>query len=230
MRPIQVNTKFINHLQPKWSKFVTDVKLAKDLHNTNFDQLYAYLRQHGAHADEVHIMKERFLNPLALVANTYNSYPSYSNQNRYHQKLSPVASQQQVSPLASQQLYDVPMAQQRSYQALIANHSSVVHYQSYEAPDVHQPSQASIPLMDSGLVIPSFLPSNDPIASLNKAMAFISTVRQRLFVTTTVIEEGHIARQCTKPKRPRNSTWFKEKVMLAEALESGIGTDGILNR
>ncbi|GJV20542.1 hypothetical protein Tco_1369562 [Tanacetum coccineum] len=44
MRPIQVNTKFVNHLQPEWSKFVTDVKLAKDLNNTNFDQLYTYLR------------------------------------------------------------------------------------------------------------------------------------------------------------------------------------------
>ncbi|GKB15055.1 retrovirus-related pol polyprotein from transposon TNT 1-94 [Tanacetum coccineum] len=34
-------------------------------------------------------------------------------------------------------------------------------------------------------------------------------------------EEGHMARQCTKPKRPRNSAWFKEKMLLAEALESG---------
>ncbi|GJS75106.1 retrovirus-related pol polyprotein from transposon TNT 1-94 [Tanacetum coccineum] len=33
-------------------------------------------------------------------------------------------------------------------------------------------------------------------------------------------EEGHMARQCTKPKRHRNSTWFKEKVMPTEALES----------
>ncbi|GJZ17662.1 hypothetical protein Tco_0553785 [Tanacetum coccineum] len=31
-----------------------------------------------------------------------------------------------------------------------------------------------------------------------------------------------MARQCTKPKRPKNSTWFKEKAMLAEALESGM--------
>ncbi|GJV95797.1 hypothetical protein Tco_0425820 [Tanacetum coccineum] len=80
MRPIQVNTKFINHLQPEWQKFVTDVKLAKDLNTTNFDHLYGYLRQHKAYADEVRLMKERFLNPLALVANTYNSAPSYSNQ------------------------------------------------------------------------------------------------------------------------------------------------------
>ncbi|GKG07674.1 retrovirus-related pol polyprotein from transposon TNT 1-94, partial [Tanacetum coccineum] len=29
--------------------------------------------------------------------------------------------------------------------------------------------------------------------------------------------EGHMARQCTQPKRPRNVAWFKEKLMLAEA-------------
>ncbi|GKB46223.1 integrase, catalytic region, zinc finger, CCHC-type containing protein [Tanacetum coccineum] len=33
--------------------------------------------------------------------------------------------------------------------------------------------------------------------------------------------EGHMARQCTQPKRPRNAAWFKEKLMLAEAQEAG---------
>ncbi|GJW14532.1 retrovirus-related pol polyprotein from transposon TNT 1-94 [Tanacetum coccineum] len=28
--------------------------------------------------------------------------------------------------------------------------------------------------------------------------------------------EGHMARQCTQPKRPRNDAWFKDKAMLAE--------------
>ncbi|GJY56011.1 putative ribonuclease H-like domain-containing protein [Tanacetum coccineum] len=32
--------------------------------------------------------------------------------------------------------------------------------------------------------------------------------------------EGHIARQCAQPKRPRNDAWFKEKAMLAKAQES----------
>ncbi|GJW47716.1 putative ribonuclease H-like domain-containing protein [Tanacetum coccineum] len=32
--------------------------------------------------------------------------------------------------------------------------------------------------------------------------------------------EGHMARQCTPPKRPRNSAWYKEKAMLAEAQEA----------
>ncbi|GKE23638.1 hypothetical protein Tco_1435150 [Tanacetum coccineum] len=48
-----------------------------------------YLRQHEPQADEVRIMKERFTNPLALVASTYNSSTSYTNQTLYHQQLSP---------------------------------------------------------------------------------------------------------------------------------------------
>ncbi|GKF14587.1 putative reverse transcriptase domain-containing protein, partial [Tanacetum coccineum] len=35
------------------------------------------------------------------------------------------------------------------------------------------------------------------------------------------LREGHMAKQCTQPKRPRSSGWFKEKLMLAEAQEAG---------
>ncbi|GKE65065.1 hypothetical protein Tco_1519226 [Tanacetum coccineum] len=55
---VQVNTKFLNSLSPEWSKFVTDVKLARDLHTTNFDQLYSYLEQHEAHANETRLLCE----------------------------------------------------------------------------------------------------------------------------------------------------------------------------
>ncbi|GKB41222.1 hypothetical protein Tco_0886164 [Tanacetum coccineum] len=109
MQPLKVNTKFVNHLQPEWSKFVTNVKLAKDMHNTNFDHLYAYLRQHEARANEVCLMRQQFLDPLALVANTYNSPTCYTNQSQYHQQLSPIAQQ-----------YYSPLTQQQSYQALLA--------------------------------------------------------------------------------------------------------------
>ncbi|GKB50765.1 hypothetical protein Tco_0901518 [Tanacetum coccineum] len=63
---VQVNTKFLNALPPEWSKFVTDVKLAKSLYTTNYDQLYAYLSQHKRHAQEVHVLCKRYLDPLAL--------------------------------------------------------------------------------------------------------------------------------------------------------------------
>ncbi|GKC03613.1 hypothetical protein Tco_0995223 [Tanacetum coccineum] len=108
MKPIQINTKSINHLQPEWSKFATDVKLAKDLHNINFDHLYGYLRQHEAHANEVRLTRQRYPDPVALMVNTSNSFPSYSNQSQYHQQLSPIAQKYYsppvtVSPMIHQQ-------------------------------------------------------------------------------------------------------------------------------
>ncbi|GJY82302.1 hypothetical protein Tco_0495678 [Tanacetum coccineum] len=69
MQQVQVNTKFLNTLQPEWSKFVTDVKLAKNLYTTNYDQLYAYLSQHNGHANEARLLRERYPDLLALVAN-----------------------------------------------------------------------------------------------------------------------------------------------------------------
>nr|GEY83097.1 retrovirus-related Pol polyprotein from transposon TNT 1-94 [Tanacetum cinerariifolium] len=52
LEQFQVNRKFLNTLPPEWIKFVTDVKLARDLHTTNVDQLHAYLGQHEYHANE----------------------------------------------------------------------------------------------------------------------------------------------------------------------------------
>ncbi|GJX24477.1 hypothetical protein Tco_0228922 [Tanacetum coccineum] len=52
LEQFQVNTKFLNTLPPEWSKFVTDVKLVRDLYTTNIDQLHAYLGQHEFHANE----------------------------------------------------------------------------------------------------------------------------------------------------------------------------------
>ncbi|GJS02156.1 hypothetical protein Tco_0318664 [Tanacetum coccineum] len=135
MQQVQVNTKFLNALQPEWSKFVTDVKLAKNIYPSS----------------------------LALVAN-------------------------------------------------------------------HQTQLNSV----------LFLPGDDPIACLNKAMTFMSTVVASRFPSTnnqlrtssnlrnqaTIPDgkedkgEGHMTRQCTKPKRPRNSELFKEKTLLVQTYKS----------
>ncbi|GJV64211.1 hypothetical protein Tco_1475039 [Tanacetum coccineum] len=66
MQQVQINTKFLNALPPEWSKFVTDVKLAMSLYTTNSDQLYAYLSQHERHAEEARILRERYLDHIAL--------------------------------------------------------------------------------------------------------------------------------------------------------------------
>nr|GEX43026.1 zinc finger BED domain-containing protein RICESLEEPER 3 [Tanacetum cinerariifolium] len=115
MKQFQVNTKFLNSLPPEWSKFVTDVKLVKDLHTTNFDQLHAYLGQHELH-----------------LRNSSNP-------------------RQQAT--------------------------------------IHDGRVTIQPLQG----------------------------RQNFYADG----EGHMARQCPKPKRKRDATWFKNKVLLVEAQGKG---------
>nr|GFA50176.1 hypothetical protein [Tanacetum cinerariifolium] len=56
--------------------FMKDMKLARYLHSTNYDQLYSYLEQHEAHANKTRLMCERYQDPLAFVAN-FNQPPSH---------------------------------------------------------------------------------------------------------------------------------------------------------
>ncbi|GJU00264.1 hypothetical protein Tco_1110602 [Tanacetum coccineum] len=85
MSRMQLNSKFVNNMLPEWSRFITEVKLNRGLKESNFDQLYAYLKQHEVHANENRMMMERFIqptdDPLALVSNASNQkYPTQSSE------------------------------------------------------------------------------------------------------------------------------------------------------
>nr|GFB66526.1 hypothetical protein [Tanacetum cinerariifolium] len=82
LEQFQVNTKFLNTLPPEWSKFVTDVKLVRDLHTTNVDQLHAYLGQHEYHANE-YASQAQSSTPL-LITYPSNDFQSVVHHNVYN--------------------------------------------------------------------------------------------------------------------------------------------------
>ncbi|GKA13649.1 hypothetical protein Tco_0693295, partial [Tanacetum coccineum] len=59
MSKMQLNSKFVNNMLPEWGRFVTAMKLNRGLRDSNYDQLYAYLKQHEAHANENKMMFDR---------------------------------------------------------------------------------------------------------------------------------------------------------------------------
>nr|GEW96914.1 integrase, catalytic region, zinc finger, CCHC-type, peptidase aspartic, catalytic [Tanacetum cinerariifolium] len=82
-------------------RFVTAVKLNRGLRDSNYDQLYAYLKQHEIHAQENKMMLERFsqpmVDPLALMSNV-------SNPQHYSPSSSALSLKQAPPPLADSSL------------------------------------------------------------------------------------------------------------------------------
>nr|GEY65961.1 hypothetical protein [Tanacetum cinerariifolium] len=97
MSRLQLNSKFVNNMLPEWGRFVMAVKLNRGLRDSNYDQLYAYLKQHETHAKENKMMLKRFsqptVDPLALLSNV-------SNPQHYSPSSSASSSTQVSLPLA----------------------------------------------------------------------------------------------------------------------------------
>nr|GEX09545.1 hypothetical protein [Tanacetum cinerariifolium] len=102
-------------------------------------------------------------------------------------------------------------------------------------------------MQDSGLSVSVFKQRDDPIDAINKIMPFLSIVISSCFLTTnnqlrnssnpreqatvhngrvvvqpvqerqSLFATGHMARQCPKPKRIRDATWFRDIVLLVNA-------------
>nr|GEY61885.1 retrovirus-related Pol polyprotein from transposon TNT 1-94 [Tanacetum cinerariifolium] len=191
LKQFQVNTKFLNTLPPEWSKFVTDVKLVRDLHTTNVDQLHAYLGQHEYHANEVRLMHERTSDSLFLVIQHQLHMPTYQHhQQSYHQpQFQQQASIYQTSPYATsyhtpQFISQRPSSSAHSISYPVTDTSSLVNHNAYMAsslapqidyaPMVQHSSDYSPP--ETGLVVPVFQKEDDPIDTINHMMSFLTTI------------------------------------------------------
>nr|GEU66888.1 hypothetical protein [Tanacetum cinerariifolium] len=171
----QVNTKFLNSLLPEWSKFVTYVKLVRDLHTTNFDQLHAYLEQHELHANEID-------SGLAVSLFKQGDEP-IDAINKIMSFLSTVVSS--CFPTTNNQLRNSSNTRQ---QATI-----------YDGRVTVQPVQERQSLFAGG--------TSGTRANISRICGNNSG-QQRVVKCFNCQGEGHMVRQCPKPKRKKDATWF----------------------
>nr|GFB62388.1 hypothetical protein [Tanacetum cinerariifolium] len=231
-----VNTKFLYTLPPEWSKFVTDVKLVRDLHTTNIDQLHAYLGQHEYHANESYHQPQ-----FQQQASTYQTSP-YTTSYHTPQFVSQGPSSSNLSIFYP--VNDIPSTVNHNA-CMTSSSAPQIDY----APIVHHSSEFSSP--ETRLVVPVFQKGDDPIDAINHMMSFLTAVvtsrviiqpiqgrqnsmsagssrpfasgsgrasgKQRVIVCYNCKGEDHMSKQCTKPKRKRDAEWFKDKVLLVQA-------------
>ncbi|GKB93936.1 hypothetical protein Tco_0980073 [Tanacetum coccineum] len=189
----------------------------------HFDQLHAYLEQHELRANEVHIMRERNQDLLALFSPSQSpqygsihpiqhystTYPSTPHAINYPSTPHPNAYSSTLHQDACPQPQSIPQIE-------------------YTVSTVNQQTHlAKFPQIDSGLAVLVFKQGDDPIDAINKMMSFLSTVVSSRFLTTNnqLRNSSNPRQQATihdgRPKRKRDATLFRDKVLLVEAQGSG---------
>lgn len=152
------NTNFLNELQLEWERYVTIVYQTKNLHEVTYDQLYDFLKQNQAEADEVRAeLLAKKHDPLALMANTPTPLPVNTQQqpssSSTHNYMQP-SYIQQPTPVYQQQLYP--------------HQQHVIPQQQY--PQFQEPE---------------FTENDEATAALTQAFAFLTKAFQGRYSTPT---------------------------------------------
>ncbi|GJU62365.1 hypothetical protein Tco_1244200 [Tanacetum coccineum] len=216
---MQLNSKFVNNMLPEWGRFVTAVKLNRGLKESNYDQLHAYLKKHEAHANENKMMLERFtqhkIDPLALMSNV--SPQQYSSQSF-------------TTPPSTH----VPLV---TYQPHFADNTQLDLVLSLTDNFIENLTNTLALLTQS---YKTYLPqTNNQLRTLSNTRNQATVQDGRVVVQNVQGRQnrgqgnnprgagatGHIARNYTQPKRPQNSDYFKDKMLLMQAQENGVVLD-----
>ncbi|GJX71876.1 retrovirus-related pol polyprotein from transposon TNT 1-94 [Tanacetum coccineum] len=113
---IASNLKFLNNLQPEWSRHVTIVHQTKDLHTTDYTQLYDFLKYNQKEVDDQRAERlAKTHDPLALMANSNNpfNYPVFHQDqpspSTYMQQPQPINNNYNPQPSFNQNYMQQPM-------------------------------------------------------------------------------------------------------------------------
>nr|GEY02476.1 hypothetical protein [Tanacetum cinerariifolium] len=193
----QMNTKFVNNLPSYWSKYVTSVKNVKNLSTDSYIDLYTHLRPYEEHALKKLKKQEQsssVVDPLAyLVKTTHQQEPTHSTTTSPSQLTPALAS---TSSFTAQSHDDAMLATMKQIANLLSGFQK------------------------------QFPPTNNQLRSSSNTRTHATNNRQGVNNKKKVIcyncrGEGHVARQCREPKRPKDSLWHQDKSMLLQAKENG---------
>nr|GEY67932.1 hypothetical protein [Tanacetum cinerariifolium] len=219
MSRMQLNSKFVNNMLPEWGRFVTAIKLNRGLKDFNYDQLYAYLKQHETHAKENKMILDRFsqhtVDPLALMSNV-------SLQQHYSPSSSTSLSTYVPLHLAENAHLDLktflPQTNNQLRTSSNTRNQAIVQDDRVVVQNVQGRQNRGQGMNPWGGGAAGYGRVQNRVGNANLGQA-------RQVKCYNCNGTWHIARNCTQPKNPQNSEYYKDKMLLMQAQENRMALD-----
>nr|GEU60193.1 copia protein [Tanacetum cinerariifolium] len=203
---VTINTKFLNSLQPKWLKYVTQVRLAKRLTLDTFDDLFYYLQQFKKLVNTSRAKKlEKSHDLLALQDDIQTNYED---------------------PLTSVMLL---LARAITHNFSNPTNNCLRTSSNTRNQPVSQGDRVNIQSRNSGNAGRNnrrAYVQEEVVEVSNETDNFQTTLRNSSSGNTSTVQcyncsgKGHYARNCLKP-RVWDSKYFMEQMLLAKQDEAG---------
>nr|GEY40579.1 hypothetical protein [Tanacetum cinerariifolium] len=189
---------FLAEKEPEWSRFITIVKQQHQLDEVSYHKLFDILKQYQNEVNELRVERlARNANPLALVATAQADQDQYYQTSRYAEEL-----------------------------ALIAKYFKKIYKPTNN--NLRTSSNSKNKNVD---MTPLF--KNDSQSGQFGNQRTVNVAAARENVGSKVVQQsrikcfncrefGHFAKECRKPKRVKDSTYHKEKMLLCKQAEQGV--------
>ncbi|GJU53014.1 retrovirus-related pol polyprotein from transposon TNT 1-94 [Tanacetum coccineum] len=208
---MQVNVQFLQQLQPEWLRFVTIVKQQHKLDEVSYHKFFDILKQYQKEVNE--LRSERLAknaNPLALVATAQPHQDPYYQKSKSHKSYAPT-----------------------SRTSLPTRSNATTRHKGKEiAKPITHPSETSSNTRNKNVDTTQRY-KNDNQSGQFRNQRTITVVGARETVGGQVVQQsgiqcfnckefGHFAKEYRKPKRVKDSTYHKEKMLLCKQAEKGV--------
>nr|GEX41902.1 integrase, catalytic region, zinc finger, CCHC-type, peptidase aspartic, catalytic [Tanacetum cinerariifolium] len=221
------NLKFLNNLQPEWSRHVTIVHQTKDLHTADYTQLYDFLKYNQKEVDELKVERlAKTQDPLALMENSNNPYifpaphqeQSSFNQNYLQQ---PIPNPEDITdPTTAMNMALTLMAKALKLNYLTPTNNNQRISSNPRNGQIAQPGQNTGNLAGYNDVIGNQIGNGNLVVARAEGNASGQNENQiRCYNCRGV---GHYARNCTVRPRRRDAAYLQTQLLIAPKEEAGI--------
>ncbi|GKC13489.1 retrovirus-related pol polyprotein from transposon TNT 1-94 [Tanacetum coccineum] len=247
-----VNVQFPQQLQPEWSRFMTIVKQQHDLDTVSYHKLFDVLKQYQKEVNKIRAERiAKNANPLALVA-AASPYPDlYYQAPKSHKPYASTLKQSSstrsnaptkfkgkeiakpiTSPFESASKEDSDPEQAQREKDMQKNLALIEKYFKKIYKPTNNNLRTSLNSRNKN-VDTSLRYKNDNQTGQFGNQRTVTVAGARETVGSQVVQQtriqyfnckefSHFAKECRKPKRVKDSTYYKEKMLMCKQAEKGV--------